>query len=151
MNEYSIVYCCDWERSRILQRKFFFSIEVHGRRNKLGVRLGGWVTVFCQMISQDWEGLRSSNLAQRWHLVRGWRPHLDFLKFFNCSKKFSKNKQAKSVNFFPFAWRHHAYVCKNSIYVAPPYKWILHTPHQTVRTLWWWSPYLCRIQLCTVC
>jgi len=37
----------------------------------LSVWVNGW-PFFLQTISQDWEGLRTLNLAQRWRLVRGW-------------------------------------------------------------------------------
>jgi len=41
------------------------------------------VTVFfLQTISQDREGLRTSNSVQRWHLVRGWCARLDLKKVF---------------------------------------------------------------------
>jgi len=47
--------------------------------------VGGWL--FLQAISHDWEGLRMSNLAQRWRLVQGWCTHLRFSKkFFNCGR-----------------------------------------------------------------
>jgi len=45
------------------------STEVHGLWNKLDGRVSGWV-FFIQTISHDWEGLRTSNLAQMWHLVK---------------------------------------------------------------------------------
>jgi len=65
--------------------------------NKLGV------CFFIQMISQNWEGLRTSNLAQKWRLVWGWCAHLDFRKVFknwqNLQKKTLKNRP-KRVNFF---------------------------------------------------
>jgi len=49
-----------------------------------------WVcllTVFLQKISQDWEGLRTSKLAQRWRLVWVWWVHLHFWAWvFNCGE-----------------------------------------------------------------
>jgi len=56
------------------------SAEVHRAQNKFGVWVSGWVTVFLQTIARDWEGPRTSNLTQRWHLVRGWCANLDFWK-----------------------------------------------------------------------
>jgi len=54
--------------------------------------VGGWL-FFLQTISQDWERLRTSNLAHRWRLMRGWCAHLDYWeKFFNCCK-FGKTSQ----------------------------------------------------------
>jgi len=65
----------------------------------VGRSLGGWL-FYLQMISQDWEGLRMSNLAQRWHLVWGLCARLDFWKFFfNCGwQKADKNRPKKWAN-----------------------------------------------------
>jgi len=66
--------------------------EVHEWHSKLGE----WVTV---TISQDWEGLRTSNLAQKWHLVRAWCTHVDFQKkLFNCDKICKKIGQIPQKN-----------------------------------------------------
>jgi len=59
--------------------------------------VGGWL-FFLQAISQDWEGLRMSSLAQRWRLVQRWWAHLDFWKkFFNCGR-ICKNANNKPKN-----------------------------------------------------
>jgi len=74
--------------------------EVHGWWNKLGGLVGD--CFFLQTISHDWEDLRTSNLAKRWHLVRGWCAHLDFWrKLCNCGATYTYAETA-------YSWWHHA-------------------------------------------
>jgi len=87
----------------------------------VSVCVGGWL-FFLQTISHDWEDLRTSNLTQRWCLVRRWCAHLDFWKkIFNCCKIGILHMVASHVN-------------RKSIYVAPPCEWILHTLPRTMRS-----------------
>jgi len=65
-----------------------------GEISWVGGCLGGWLFCFLQMLSQDWVGLNMSNLAQIWHLVRGWSALLDFWKKLIVAK-FAKKSSIK--------------------------------------------------------
>jgi len=110
------------------------SIEVRGC-------LSGWMTIF-QRISQDWEGLRMSSLAQRWRLVWGWCVHLDFWKSCNCSKVCKKRPKCNFL--FPLARWHHVYAktaCTWRHY-ASGFSTRYLRQCGALRTLWWWLSYL---------
>jgi len=66
------------------------STEVHGQWNKLAVWVIGWL-FFLQIISQDWEGLRT----------REW------WKFFNCGKICKKNRQHRQTLQKPIFFHSH--------------------------------------------
>jgi len=115
------VACC--------QRVFFIFLSADRALRFMDGKISwvdGWL-FFLLAISQDWEGLRTSNLVQRWRLIRGWCAHLDFWKkFFNCGwPEPPKIGQKCQFLYSTVALR----IRRNSIHrnMAPWCEWILYT------------------------
>jgi len=110
-----------------------WSTDVDAWQNKLGCLVSGWVTVFS--LNDISRLRRPKNVKFGTKLASSMRMMyaLRFLENFNCGKICQKNAKnrhknrqtVKNASFFSTCMVV-PHICRNSIYMAPLWEWIIH-------------------------